>query len=195
MARSAPRAWGGELPAAARFKPMHVRRIARNLNKPTTPLYSRGKAGTRAYLFVVTLSRPADSGQPPLLWPRRSGGSGDRAAAQDGIAVVEDRRLAPRDAAGGRPQPDPEQVTVEAHGGRMDLAVRAQLNQAVAFPAGRLASGPHRALRGDVGHIEGLARADGDRPGGRLDVQHVPGPAVAGRGADPQPLALPDGEA
>src|SRR5262245_34998107 len=163
-----------------------------NLNRPTTPLYPHRKAGTRADLFVVTLSRPTDDTAAALS--RRSGGGGDRPAAQDSVTVVEDRRLAPRDAAGRRPQPDPEQVTVEARGRRMDLAMRAQLDQAVAFPAGRLASGPHRAPRGDVGHIERLARADGDRPGRRLDVQHIPGPAVARRGGDPQPLALPDGE-
>src|SRR2546421_1808729 len=140
------------------------------------------------------LSRPADDRAAAALLPRRSGAGGDRAAAQDGVTVVQDRRLAPRDTAGGCPQPDLEQITVEARGSQVDLAMRAQLNQAVAVPAGRLASGPHRALRGDVGHIEGLARADGDRPGRWLDVQHIPGPAVAGRGADPQPLALPDGE-
>src|SRR6185437_6596263 len=192
--RSTPRAWGRDLPAAAGFKPVSVAGTTRDLNRLTTPLYPRRKAGTRADLFVVMLSRPADDTAAAAPAARRSGGNRDRAAAQDGVTVVEDRRLAPGDAAGGRPQPDPEQVAVEAHGSRMDLAVRAQLDQAVAFPAGRLASGPHRALRGDVGHIERLARADGDRPGRRLDVQHIPGPAVAGRGTDPQPLALSDGE-
>src|SRR5262249_2829120 len=168
--------------------------ITPNLNRPTTPLYPHRKAGTRADLFVVMLSRPTDDTAAAVL-SRWSGGCGDRAAAQDGVAVVQDRRLAPRHAAGGRPQPDPEQVAVEAHGGRMNLAMRAQLDHAVAPAAGRLAAGPPRALCDDVGHIERLARADGDRPGRRLDVQHVPGPAVARRGADPQSLALPDGEA
>src|SRR5215831_21204280 len=76
----------------------------------------------------------------------------------------------------------------------MDLAMRPKLDQALARLAGRLAAGPHRAPRHDAEHVERLARADGDRPGRRLDVQDVTGPAVAGRGADPQPFALPDGE-
>src|SRR6185369_3713518 len=134
--RSTPRAWGRDLPAAAGFKPVSVAGTARDLNRLTTPLYPRRKAGTRADLFVVMLSRPADDTAAAAPAARRSGGSRDRAAAQNGVTVVEDRRLAPCDAAGGRPQPDPEQVAVEAHGSRMDLAVRAQLNQAVAFPAG-----------------------------------------------------------
>src|SRR5262249_61336099 len=92
------------------------------------------------------------------------------------------------------PYPGPWRSTADATGTRWALAMSPRLDQAGAPPAGRLASGPHRALRGDVGHIERLARAYGDRPGRRLDVQHIPGPAVAGRCADPQPLALPDGE-
>src|SRR5262249_60908881 len=76
----------------------------------------------------------------------------------------------------------------------MDLAVRAQLDQAVTLLTGRRAPGPHGALGSDVEHVEGLTRADGDRPGDGLDVQDVTGPAVVGRSADPQPLALPDGE-
>ena len=71
------------------------------------------------------LSRSADDRAAAALLPRRSGAGGDRAAAQDGVTVVEDRRLAPRDTAGGRPQPDLEQITVEARGSRVDLAMRA----------------------------------------------------------------------
>jgi hypothetical protein len=58
---------GRELPAAAGLKPVLVPGIARNLNRPTTPLYPYAKAGTRADLFVVTLSRPADNATAAAL--------------------------------------------------------------------------------------------------------------------------------
>src|SRR4249920_1425628 len=102
---------------------------------------------------LATLSRPARDA-PAAREGGWSRGGGDRAAAQDGLTVIEDRRLAPRDATGWCPQPDPEQVAVEARGRRMDLAMRPQLGQAAEGLAGWLAPGPHRALRRDVEHVE-----------------------------------------
>jgi hypothetical protein len=44
-----------------------VSEIGQDPNSPTTPLYPGGKAGTRADVFVVTVSRPAGDGSalPP----------------------------------------------------------------------------------------------------------------------------------
>ena len=56
------------------------------------------------------------------------------------------------------------------------------------------AAGPDGARRGDLGDVETLGRADGDRPGHRLDVEDVAGLAVTGGGAHPQAAALADGE-
>ena len=60
--------------------------------------------------------------------------------------------------------------------------------------ARRRAAGPDRADGGDLGDVEALGGADGHRPGHRLDVQHVAGPAVVGGRADAQAPALADGE-
>jgi len=54
----------------------------------------------------------------------RSGSGSDRGAAEDGVAVVEDRGLTAGDATGRCAQPDPERLTVEMRGGRVNLAVR-----------------------------------------------------------------------
>src|SRR5262249_15030588 len=66
------------------------------LNSPTTSPYLGGKAGTRASLLLLlfrVLPMTRDRRHPA----RRSRGGGDRAAAQDGVTVVEDRRLSPGD--------------------------------------------------------------------------------------------------
>src|SRR5258708_5113506 len=92
------------------------------------------------------------------------GGGDYGGAAEDGVTVVEDRGLARGDAAGRGGQPDQEAASLGAGDGGMDIAVRAQLDQAVTWPVGRVASCPHRPLGHDVEYVEGFERADGYRP-------------------------------
>jgi hypothetical protein len=85
-------------------------------------------------------------------------------AAEDGVTVVEDCGLARGDAPRRGGQPDQEPASLGAGDGGMDITVRAQLDQAVTWPLGWAASGPHRALGHDVEYVEGFERADGYRP-------------------------------
>src|SRR6266487_4418146 len=73
--------------------------------------------------------------------------------------------------------------------------MRAQLHQAADLARGRVAAGPHRAGRGHVAGVQRLCRAYQDGAGDRLDVEHVPWPAVRRGLAELQPAALADGEA
>src|ERR1022692_1418694 len=54
---------------------------------------------------------------------------------------------------------------------------------------------PHRPGGDNLVHVEQVGRPDSDRPGDRLDAEHVPRPAVRRRAVDPQTAALPDREA
>src|SRR6266568_9457467 len=69
-------------------------------------------------------------------------GRGDGGAAEDGVAVVEDRGLAFGDAAGGLAQPDPEGVALRPGLRGVDGAVGAQLGQAVERARRRAAAAP-----------------------------------------------------
>ena len=118
----------------------------------------------------------------------------DGGAAEDGVAVVQDRRLAPGHAARGVVQADAHRIAVQPGRAGLYLAVGAELDEAVAGFVRRCAAGPDPARRGDLGDVEALGGAHRDRPGHRLDVEHVAGPAVTGGGADPQATALADRE-
>src|ERR1035438_9097687 len=100
---------------------------------------------------------------PPAAKGTPSGSGRDRRAAEDRVAVVEDRGLTLRDTAGRGIQPDQEFASGGAGHGGVDFAMRPQLHQAVAGPLGWRASCPHRALGHEVKHVEVLDRADGYR--------------------------------
>jgi hypothetical protein len=121
----------------------------------------------------------------------------DRGAAEDSVPSVpgvEDGGLALGYAAGGLMQAEAQVAFVEPGGAGVDLAVGAELDQAVSRLGGRRGAGPDRAGGGDLGDVEILGGTDGDRPGHGLDVQDVARPAVGGGGAHAQAAALADGE-
>ena len=113
----------------------------------------------------------------------------------DAGAVVHHRGLAGGDALGRVEQLDDDLVAAGRHRdhGAVLVAVGAQLDGAVQRRGGDAAA-PARPDALDVVDGELLAGADGHRAGDRLDVQDVARTAVVGGPADPQALALPDGE-
>jgi hypothetical protein len=92
-------------------------------------------------------------------------------------------------------QADADGVILQPGRAGVDLAVGAQLDEAVYGLGWRGAAGPDGAGGGDLGDVEAFGRADGDGPGHRLDVEDVAGLAVAGGGAHAQAAALANGEA
>src|SRR5579859_2320907 len=123
----------------------------------------------------------------------RTRGGADGGAAQDGLAPVEDGRLAPGYAARRVVQADPQGAAIDPGRAGVDLAVSAQLDEAVECFNRRGAAGPDRTDRGDLADVKALGGTHGDGSGHRLDVQHVTGPPVLGWPADAQPAALADG--
>src|SRR5580704_6392433 len=92
----------------------------------------------------------------------------DRGAAEDSVPSVpgvEDGGLALGYAAGGLMQAEAQVAFVEPGRAGVDLAVGAELDQAVSRLGGRRGAGPDRAGGGDLGDVEILGGTDGDRPG------------------------------
>ena len=125
--------------------------------------------------------------------PRRAG---DRARADHPRAVVDDRGLTRRD-----PLRRVEQVDDDVrspvdrrrrHGARRRAPAAGRCRAAAAVRGG---AAPARPDALDAVDGELLAGPDGHGAGDRLDVEDVARLAVGGGPADPQPLALADGEA
>src|SRR5580658_10998305 len=137
-----------------------------------------------------SLTRASGDARQPGCDP----GGADGGAAQDRVTVVHDGGLALGHAARRVVQADAQLVSVQPGGAGVDFAVGAELHEALSRLGRRGAAGPDRAGGGDLGDVEALGGADGDRSGYRLDIEDVAGSAVVGGGAHAQAAALADGE-
>src|SRR5690606_11337231 len=148
--------------------------------------------------------RTSSGGEPRAAGPwagarsgharRRPLGGGDGRRAHHARAVVEHDRLAGGDTAHRFGEAD-AQFAVD--GLRRHLGLAAVGTQLGGVGAGADGGGaaPAGADRGEGGDVEGVRGADGDGVVDRGDVEDVAGLAVGGGGADPQALAVADGEA
>src|SRR5690606_4581603 len=125
-------------------------------------------------------------------------GGVDGAGAQDRVAafavrVVDDQGLSGGHAVGGLVESRGQAVGVGGDGGRVDLAVGAQLHFAFEGTGG-LGAEPHGRAGADPVDAQRLAGSDLDAVVDRGDRQDVAGPAVGGGPLEAQSVALADGE-